>query len=543
MNLNGNINSEKTQNNLKTVILCSKYETIRLSTEQDDLIKAQLNFLSHPRNKELTEFLKNTYLEQQRSSGKPYVDMLPDKKTLIGFYLPVDYKIPDEFVKSYKDFRNASIAINGLDRTMQEHEDLRGLFDQSHSPNRINLYELNKMLNDKKKSYEFKKFANKMTKNRASRLLSDYRKDAEKLAREKGILTEAFSEKLGNTFQLKTLISGIKDLKKQTFASKGKKIAALTGLGGLVGGGFSVANAFASTAATIDPINIPETSPAYVDSNFDYESQYPDYVQETANLDVQNTTEPNIEIVDSAKLPISNSINIKSYTDAGKDFMQKAAEIYKYNTGADIDLSYLGLKNIGYAETTIYTATLGDQVYRFSGMSTEASNNINLENALTSLGAEVTKTNGNIVYITPDGEKSIAICDSKGNPVKSGNVMGNGGMYNQQFIASAKADLEENGIDTEGMSEQEFIGYYLLSNSDQNEELSRAIAPLVPLARQMENTFRTDKSDSYTVQVYAQMSEEIGNDFNTSTMSKDSQTYDFNYNVDNNSNYDYEDER
>ena len=85
---------------------------------------------------------------------------------------------------------------------------------------------------------------------------------------------------------------------------------------------------------------------------------------------------------------------------------------------------------------------------------------------------------------------------------------------------------------TDGITEEQFIGYWLCYNNSQNENLSKSISPIFSLAKYMNDHFRTDKADPYTVQLYSQMSEEIGNDFNNSAANKDSQTYDDDYTTD-----------
>lgn len=371
-----------------------------------------------------------------------------------------------------------------------------------------------------------------------------YKIAAKVLAQTNGLkLDKKFENNLDKLFNTKDIHLGL----KKEF--KGKVIGAITkatSLGAAVWLGISSLAGFANATITgATAAEKDDTPPAHVDENSNYnKDQYSEAIEKT--IETNNPTEPILETVsqsittDNNELPISNSTKISDYTDAGKDFMQKASEIYKYNTGEDIDLSSMGLKNIGYAETTIYTATLGDEVYRFSGMSTNGSNNTYLENVLASLGANVTKSNGHITYITSDGETSIAICDSSGNPVKSGNIMNSNGMYKQKFISAAKNDLEENGIDIEGMTDEQFMAYYLFYNNDQNENLSRALGPLVPLARQMNDTFITKKTDPYTIQVYADLSNKIGNDFNDSTKSKGDQTYDTDYTTDTSSDHDYD---
>lgn len=367
-----------------------------------------------------------------------------------------------------------------------------------------------------------------MQSNSSLAILARYKIAAKALAKSNGIeVNKEFENNLNKLFDTNQIKLDLnKEFRGRIFKAT-TKAASLAAAAQLAFTGFT---GFVSTVtAGVSAAEQKQTTSGYVEQNPDYDNQYPDFAKENTDAVVETTTQAENT---NSELPISNSININDYSDAGKDFMQKLSEIYKYNTGEEIDLSSLGVKNIGFAETTIYTATIGNETYKFSGMSSDASNNTYLENALTSLGGDVTKSNGSIVYITSDGEQSIAICDSMGNPIKSGNVMGPGGMYNPKFIASAKEDLEMNGIDTDGITEEQFIGYWLCYNDVQNENLSKSISPIFSLAKYMNDHFRTDKADPYTVQLYSQMSEEIGNDFNNSAANKDSQTYDDAYTAD-----------
>ena len=550
MRLSGG-NDKTLQSNLRILQLCSRFKTIQLNNIFDHIMLNQKSILENPKFTDLKNFLKDVCIEEARINGEPYVDSYSEE-SLASVVVPNIYEIPNNLGREFELHQKNAKKLNNTEQTLEEHEELRDILSghtntNSISTRQVNLRELRSFLADKNHTKKFQDFSEVMQTGYHKMILLRYKSAAKKLAESNKISTNTkFTNNLNKLFDIDDVTLGLKKEFRGRFVADTVKAASIAAIAGLSAAGAS--GLFSSFVAETKAAE--NNNPAHVEQIPD-DNRYSDFDIDSNDLSISTDEEvvvigaeganktSNIS-VDSDLLPISNGININSYSDAGKDFIQKVSEIYKYNTGEDIDLSDLGLKNIGYAETTIYTATLGDQVYRFSGMGTEPSNNINLENALTSLGAEVTKSKGNIVYITPDGEKSIAICDSMGNPVKSGNVMSSGGMYNQQFIVSAKADLEANGIDTEGMSEQEFIGYYLLSNNDQNEELSIAMGPLVPLARQMDNTFRTDKSDPYTVQIYAQMSEEIGNDFNTSTMNQGTQTYDIDYTTDNNPDYDYD---
>ena len=372
-----------------------------------------------------------------------------------------------------------------------------------------------------------------------------YKIAAKVLAQTNGLkLDKKFENNLDKLFNTKDIHLGLKKEFKGKVIWTTTKVTSLVaavwvGISGLAG--FTNATITGATAAE------KSSDSSIVGENQSYNTnQYSDAIQETINI--QDSTESILETdtqnisSDPASLPISANSKINTYADAGKDFMQKLGEIYEYNTGKkpDINLSSLGLKNIGYAQTTIYKVTIGDQVYRFSSMSTYPSNNMYLEQVLNTIeGAEVTKYTGDIAYISQDGETSNAICDSFGNPVKSGNILGPGEIYNQSYLNWSR----NNGYDTSSLSDSALMAYYLMNNNAQDPELSKALGYLVPLAKQIDETFLTEKSDSYTVQLYASMAQEIADDFNSSTMSQGSQTYDDSYDLDTNSDYDYDDER
>lgn len=537
-------NDKNLMSNLNILKLCSKYETVEYFCKR--ALESQK--LSDPKNYKFRDFLEEKYIEESRLAGKR-TRTAYGTDTLSAFEVPSYYDVHPELRAELKRHNKVARELSKSKNSQLEYNELLDLLSNHILPRDTDLRNINSFLNSSKRSHKFQNFAKQMKSRNAFCILLNYRNRSKKFVKENGIdstiesrLDETFGVKFDDTikgfnseFKARLFSKIPKIFKKTAFLALTAGIG-ITAASGFVGAIISEADAAGKT--DVEP-------PAHVDENSNYnKDQYSEAIEKT--IETNNPTEPILETVsqsittDNNELPISNSTKISDYTDAGKDFMQKASEIYKYNTGEDIDLSSMGLKNIGYAETTIYTATLGDEVYRFSGMSTNGSNNTYLENVLASLGANVTKSNGHITYITSDGETSIAICDSSGNPVKSGNIMNSNGMYKQKFISAAKNDLEENGIDIEGMTDEQFMAYYLFYNNDQNENLSRALGPLVPLARQMNDTFITKKTDPYTIQVYADLSNKIGNDFNDSTKSKGDQTYDTDYTTDTSSDHDYD---
>ena len=465
MNLNGNINSQKTQKNLKTLLLCSKLKTIQLSTEEGKIRFKQLKRLADPRNQELNDLLRNAYLEESRQNGNSYVDTFSDNQHLANFYLPIDkeLEIPEHLKNAYKNHKANASRLNYLERSLNEHEELRNILAGQNSPSgKANLYEINKFLNDKTHTGKFKEFAERMKTGNASIILLQYKHQAAKLAKDENIISTAFVDNLNKAFSIDDVITGINQDIKGRFISTGKKIAIVAGIAGV---------AIGSSIGLLKGIN-QSTAP-----------------QPTSSQAVE--TQPDQKNL--ATEPIYVDKTFSSYSDAVEDFLEITAKKYKQDTGKNIDISDLKYDDIGQGNTDIYTATLGNQTYQFSTISEFGSNYINLENALTAVGATITKSEDTITYLSRDN-KSIAICDSDGNPVKSGNITeatldGSSQMYNQRYINSARNMMIENGIDPAGKTEAELIGYYLFNNNDQDPELSRALGYTSKLVSYMKNHF------------------------------------------------------
>lgn len=504
---------KKLKRNLRTLLLCSRFKTIQNSALIDKYLKEQEDFLTEPENADYRSFLEDTYIrELLAKSDEPYA--LPiQTHTLAMYKLPDNVNVP-RHLRAKKSTHQITVKkLDNCCRFEEEQEDLRKILhaDREHSnvSFRVNTVELNDYLNSKNHSKRFQMFTEQMRRGNNAVLLLKYKIDAEALAQETGILNTTFQDKLKQTFSIRDVKFSLGKELKHDLVPKGAAISALVLSGALI---LSIPNAKDANAHNA------EVSPhaSYTQTSSYETPSYSDDLEVSIQEGVATPTAP------QEALPISNSIKINSYATAGQDFMQKAEEIYKYNTGSEIDLSDLGYDNIGQGGTKILVATLGDKTYSFSTMSNFTTNPENLRRALEAVGATVDSYDTTVTYITRNG-KSIAICDASGNPIRSGKVLeesygGGGQMYNQGYVNSAKTLMERNGISSAGKTDAELVGYYLFNGpSDQNDELSRALGPLVPLASYMRTTFPyhpQGKEDSYAISQYAQKSKKIGDTFN-----------------------------
>ena len=150
------------------------------------------------------------------------------------------------------------------------------------------------------------------------------------------------------------------------------------------------------------------------------------------------------------------------------------------------------------------------ETYRFSGQSQANSNYRHLKEAFDALGATYTETSSRILYIVDkdNPNQSIAIVDSLGNPVRSGNVItGSNRAYNSDYVREGREILVSQGKDASSLSEAECVAAYLLSDeyNIQDPDLSIAQGHFASSTHTIKTTFyeRNGKSDPYAVQVFA----------------------------------------
>jgi len=208
-----------------------------------------------------------------------------------------------------------------------------------------------------------------------------------------------------------------------------------------------------------------------------------------------------------------------TYEQACSDYFEKIADIYKFNTGNDINFSGYGQSEIGYSSAAnIFRVELDGQQYIFSARGDTAPNYRYLQKALEATGAKVEPSTASLSWVVDKNNtnQSIAIADLQGNAVRSGKVLtGSNNAYNSDYVSKGREILKAQGVSNP--SEAQCVGAYLLSdNHVGNPELSQALAEVQPLARVIKGTFyytSDGKSDPYTVYVYQQKSNNLASDF------------------------------
>ena len=503
---------KKLESNLRILTLCSRFKTIKLKTLQDQCMADQNDFLDRKENFEYRLFLENAYIQKCEDDNMPYA--LPiDNSQLSGFILPAYTAIPREFIQQNKAHQSNARKINSYAKQGKEQEELRQIIlgdeEDTQSPRKVDYRKLQDFLDDKSHTIGFRRFATRMQKSNPYMTLLQYKAAASQIARENDIDKDGFLDRLNQTFSIHDVRLGLNQEIKGRFIPLGAKVSAIALVGMLSLNGLS---------------SMIHTAPEPIQGHEETRSAY----TQGTTLEHPDEDSTTVVLVDPSNAgknttpPISNSIKINSYNTAARDFMQKAEEIYAYNTGETINLSDLKYENIGQANSKVYVATIGNKTLSFSAMSEFSTNSQNLEKALEAAGATVSSYNTTITYLTRDG-KSIAICDGKGNPIRSGKVLeksysGGTEMYNQNYVNSAKNLMRDNGIDPTGKSDAELVGYFLFNAPPaQNDELSKAIGPLSSLASYMKTTFpysHSGNEDQFAISQYAAKSKKLGEDFN-----------------------------
>lgn len=499
---------KKLQSNLRTLLLCSRFKSVKIANLQSERLADQINFINREDNFEYRLFLEQTYIKELERTGAPHVFPIGDQ-TLARFVVPKEYKVPDEISEQFKAHQEGARKLEVLAKHETEQEELRAILHGHTEVNsisrKVDLKELRNYLNDKNHTLGFRGFADNMQKSNPYVTLLRYKTEAARLAKTNGINNLIFADKLKQTFSLPDVTLGLNKEIKGRFIPAGAKVSAIALVGLLSLNGLT---------------SMFRPAPDVTQGNTNTHSSYTQEATTEAPddsviiIDAEPaTTQPEVAA------PISNSININSYDSAAKDFMQKTSEVYAFNTAENIDLSRLGYDNFGTGSTTILTATLGDKTLRFSSMSGHPSNPRYLEQALKAAGAEITDTyTSKITWITNQDGQSIAITDASGNAIRSGKVLeGTNSRYNQSYIKAGKQLMQDAGIDTAGKSEAELLGYYLFNGpAMQNDELSRALGETQGLASYMKTTFwvKDNKEDTYAISQYKERSHKFAENFN-----------------------------
>lgn len=495
---------KKLKNNLKLLRTCSKIEEIHLKAMENEIEKYKrylettsrgISFRTHLENLYYTDFERSGLAAPEILSTDDLLRYLPDKSQTIPKIFERDYK-------RHKDVFEHQPDIDLLEDQLQEHRTLQELTKASE----YSTQDLVDFMESPERTPNFASFCQDAQKHSGLFLNLKYKHKAAYIARKNQLYTKAFREDLAKTLP-RQKIALCRDLIGRTY--KGAILSA------------SAIALSATLALGIISINTPT-----IDTTQGTESEI------SSSETYTPTTNPYDDILatpdTTPSLPISETGNLHSYEDACDDFYKKTAEVYKYNTGETINLSGYGQQNMAYSETTIYVVEHNGNTYRFSAQSPHRSNSRYLEQALEATGATVTKQPNSTISYIHDDDKSIAIVDGSGNPVKSGNILVDASsgaeMYNQSYVNSGRRILEAQGIDTSGMSEAELVGTFILSDNYniQNEELSRALGETQGLLYYIKNHFyiKDDKEDSFAIDTYESKSKKFAENFNSAVQEK-----------------------
>ena len=401
-----------------------------------------------------------------------------------------------EMENEIKKAPKSAFRLEQVEHTKKELERLRSIILSNGSigntslPN-IDLNELNDYLNSQHHTRAFKNFSQEMQTGYAPILLLKSKRIASQLARDNQIANSDFSDKLNGTFKISDMNLALNREIRGTFVPIGTKITALT---------------LASILALNGASHLISSKSDGTDNN--HYGIFDIFKKDNST----KTTTP----------PISNSIDITSYETAVQDMLQKVSEVYKYNTGKDIDLSKLNYDNIGSSKVKVYVASLGNETIRISSRSYFASNTKSIERALNSIGAKYSTYEPSLIFLTQN-DKSLAICDDLGNSIKSGKIViettndAKSQIYNPDYINSAMKMMEENGIDSSRKTPDELMGYYLFNNTDQDPELSKALFEVAPLAQFIKNNFYeiNNNEDPKILNEYKILSKQFAQKFNS----------------------------
>lgn len=503
------VRGKKLEKNLKLMRSCSQVKIIQLTEEIAKLIQRQKRLIE--RNPDLRNMLASELNRQLSLDGNPTV-VNPQTHDLIGIPLP-DYTPSIEESPEVNQYMTDLKKVARKRDTLADHQTLNEIL----AKDTISYREFSKFINSKDTTRMFKRFVTDMRQHSPLLLSSIYKLAAKDLAERNDLANTAFLEKTDNVFTLDEVnISLSKDLRGRFF-SAGKKLVASIALSAALVSGASML--LSQSVDTVPGITDPHTSSVEPAPNI------PSPViavspEETPSL--QNGV-------------FSNSININSFKTACDDFFQKTAEIYKFNTGEDIDLTGYEQNDIGINRSArILEVEKDGVIYRISTQSSSPSGPTYLREALDALGVSYTEYSSRTTCIIDkyDDTKSIAIVDSQGNPIRSGNILeptGNGGdMYNQQMVQNGRKILEAEGRDTSSLSEGACVAAYILSDSynTQNPELSRALGVTAGLADTIKTTFYSHggKDDNYAIYLYAQDSAKLAQSFNSKEATIDQDT-------------------
>ncbi len=484
---------KKLEKNLKLLRSCSQVRIIQLTEELSKLVKTQKRIIE--RNPDLRRILTSELNRNLALAGEPDIEE-PTSEQLINIPIPgYDPELEDQATKQYVGVcRKTAIR----QRTLANFQTLSEMLSQE----KISLGDLHLFMDSSENSKAFKSFVSLMKDHSPMVISLGFKHQANELAERNNLANDKYYENAEKTFQVDAPAISLGDDLKGRFVNAGKGLTAALALSAvLVAGGFMLNR---TDANTIQGDTNPHTG---------FTEVVPPPVI-AASIEEPEQTGP---------ISINNDIN--SYKEACEDFFKKTAEVYKYNTGEDIDLSGYGQNNISVSRNArILEVEKDGVIYRISTQSNSASNPTYLRQALDDLGVSYTEYSSSLACIIDkyDDSRSIAIVDGQGNPVRSGKILestGSGGdMYNQQMVQAGRKILEAEGKDASSLSEGACVAAYILSDSYtvQNPDLSRALGETDGLANTIKTTFYTSsgKDDSYAIYLYSQDSAKFAQSFN-----------------------------
>lgn len=132
------------------------------------------------------------------------------------------------------------------------------------------------------------------------------------------------------------------------------------------------------------------------------------------SYELESTPEQETQSEEEQSIFRNSYSNMQTYEEACSDYFEKIADIYKYNTGNDIDFSGYGQSEIGYSSSSnVFLVELDGKQYIFSTMGNSAPNYKYLEQALKATGADVVTSTASLSWIIDKNnpDQSIAITD------------------------------------------------------------------------------------------------------------------------------------
>lgn len=475
--------SAKLTKNLKLLHSCSQVKVIELTEKLAQFDQAQIELINN--SPKLKTFLTGVYQENHQGD-KTYI-VNPSATQLADTSLEKyrDFEPDAEFAKDFKTYANLYNKKNSLNYRLNEYQDLNELLSQRNIP----VAEVNTFLNKSNHSKSFKNFANYMKSHSALRISLQYKLKANDIAERNGIANATYYSKSDKAFSLNDVsLSLDKEFKGRLYGGIIKTAAVAALSASLFASGFGMGkNSVDITQGSTTTHSTEATAP----------TQEPTTAPETTNDDLNIFT---------------NSIStLTSYETACDAYFEAIEDVYRYNTGKDIDLSGYDQEHIGMNNSApILEVEYNGETYRFSGQSQANSNYRHLKEAFDALGATYTETSSRILYIVDkdNPNQSIAIVDSLGNPVRSGNVItGSNRAYNSDYVREGREILVSQGKDASSLSEAECVAAYLLSDEYdiQDPDLSIAQGHFASSTYTIKTTFyeRNGKSDPYAVQVFA----------------------------------------